>query len=144
MVFVRLHLLRGRWGQRYSRHIRYHSLLRGHQPRPEHYPRRKPNNRKHPLFAPTATLAARLRWDSPRAPPRLRIVLPSRRRTTVTMYYNVNSSPHSSLLEEKLLVAEPRHFDTSLNRLLVVRCLGNGNRVPIVLMIRLPKVRPLY
>lgn len=85
VVFVRLHLLRGRWGQRYSRHIRYHSRLRGHQPRPEHYPRRKPNNRKHPLFAPTATLAARLRWDSPRAPHQRRTILPSRQRTTVTM-----------------------------------------------------------
>ena len=44
--------------------------------------------------------------------------------------YNVDSSPHPSRIEKQLLVAEPRHFDTCLNRLPVFRRLGKDNRAP--------------
>ena len=63
---------------------------------------------------------------SPRPPPAAdNIAFP-----TTNNGYNVDSSPHPSRIEEQLLVAEPRHFDTSLNRLPVFRRLGKENRAP--------------
>ena len=63
---------------------------------------------------------------SPRPPPAAdNIAFP-----TANNGYNVDSSPHPSRIEEQLLVAEPRHFDTSLNRLPVFRRLGKENRAP--------------